>query len=41
VSHLSLSLRSSTRPVDEVLHEIAETVLPQFPRHVVSTSTAS
>ncbi|MFC4032365.1 TIGR03571 family LLM class oxidoreductase [Streptomyces polygonati] len=31
VSHLSLSLRCSTRPVEEVLHELAETVLPDFP----------
>jgi luciferase-type oxidoreductase len=31
VSHLSLSLRYSTRPVEEVLHELAETVLPDFP----------
>ncbi|MFE9747912.1 TIGR03571 family LLM class oxidoreductase [Saccharothrix saharensis] len=41
VSHLSLSLRSSRRPVDEVLREIAETVLPQFPRQPARTSTAS
>jgi len=32
VSHLSLSLRCGRRPVDEVLHELAETVLPSFPR---------
>lgn len=31
VSHLSLSLRCSTRPVEEVLHELAETVLPDYP----------
>ncbi|MCE6998199.1 TIGR03571 family LLM class oxidoreductase [Saccharothrix sp. S26] len=41
VSHLSLSLRSSTRPIDEVLHELAETVLPQFPRLPVGASAAS
>jgi len=30
VRHLSLSLRHCARPVDEVLHELAETVLPSF-----------
>jgi luciferase-type oxidoreductase len=31
VSHLSLSLRCSTRPVEEVLHELAEAILPDYP----------
>lgn len=31
VSHLSLSLRCGRRPVEEVLTELAETVLPAFP----------
>jgi luciferase-type oxidoreductase len=30
VSHLSLSLRCSSRPVDDVLYELAEAVLPEF-----------
>ncbi|MFI8194163.1 TIGR03571 family LLM class oxidoreductase [Streptomyces sp. NPDC085946] len=31
VSHVSFNLRPGDRPVDEVLHELAETVLPHFP----------
>jgi luciferase-type oxidoreductase len=31
VAHLSLSLRCATRPVVEVLHELAESVLAEFP----------
>jgi luciferase-type oxidoreductase len=38
VSHLSLSLRCGRRPVDDVLHELAEAVLPSYPRPVLSAS---
>ncbi|MFD8008790.1 TIGR03571 family LLM class oxidoreductase [Streptomyces sp. NPDC058955] len=31
VSHVSFNLRPNIRPVDEVLQELAETVLPHFP----------
>ena len=31
VNHVSLHLRSRTRPVDEMLAELAEYVLPEFP----------
>ncbi len=31
VNHVILNMRLSTRPVDEVLHELASTVLPRFP----------
>jgi len=31
VAHVSFNLRSGDRPVEEVLHELAETVLPHFP----------
>ncbi|MFE1952792.1 TIGR03571 family LLM class oxidoreductase, partial [Streptomyces sp. NPDC059524] len=31
VAHVSFNLRPGDRPVEEVLHELAETVLPHFP----------
>ncbi|MFJ9910795.1 hypothetical protein [Actinacidiphila glaucinigra] len=31
VAHVSLNLRPGDRPVAEVLHELAEEVLPHFP----------
>ncbi|MET8472895.1 TIGR03571 family LLM class oxidoreductase [Streptomyces sp. NPDC006422] len=31
VAHVSLNLRPSDRPIDEVLNDLAETVLPHFP----------
>ncbi|MET7519419.1 TIGR03571 family LLM class oxidoreductase [Streptomyces sp. NPDC005480] len=31
VAHVSFNLRPSDRPVEEILHELAETVLPHFP----------
>ncbi|MFG2881783.1 hypothetical protein ACGFYV_05570 [Streptomyces sp. NPDC048297] len=31
VAHVSFNLRPNDRPVDEVLHELAENVLPHFP----------
>ncbi|WP_329585837.1 hypothetical protein OG195_03015 [Streptomyces sp. NBC_01362] len=31
VAHVSFRLRPSNRPVEEILHELAETVLPHFP----------
>jgi len=37
VNHVILNLRNSTRPIDEVLHELAEDVLPAFPSHVTNT----
>lgn len=41
VSHLSLSLRCSSRPVEEVLHELAETVLPSFPSRTPETTAGA
>lgn len=32
VAHVSFNLRPNERPVDDVLHELAEDVLPHFPR---------
>ncbi|MFB7234092.1 TIGR03571 family LLM class oxidoreductase [Streptomyces sp. NPDC056269] len=31
VAHVSFNLRPGSRPVEDVLHELAETVLPEFP----------
>lgn len=41
VSHVSFNLRPSDRPVEEVLQELAETVLPHFPSPHVATATGT
>ncbi|MGW1163640.1 LLM class oxidoreductase [Streptomyces sp. NPDC002513] len=41
VSHVSFNLRPSDRPADEILQELAETVLPHFPSSGVPTATGS
>ncbi|WP_341868745.1 LLM class flavin-dependent oxidoreductase, partial [Streptomyces carpinensis] len=37
VAHVSFNLRPNDRPVEEVLHELAEDVLPRFPTPVLRT----
>lgn len=41
VGHLSLSLRASERPVEEVLYELAQTVLSEYPRAEPVPGTAA
>ncbi|MGW0514325.1 TIGR03571 family LLM class oxidoreductase [Streptomyces olivaceoviridis] len=41
VSHVSFNLRPGDRPVEEVLRELAETVLPHFPTPGVATATGA
>ncbi|MEV5148116.1 TIGR03571 family LLM class oxidoreductase [Streptomyces sp. NPDC052727] len=41
VSHVSFNLRPGDRPVEEVLHELAETVLPHFPTPDAATATGA
>ncbi|MEU6637808.1 TIGR03571 family LLM class oxidoreductase [Streptomyces rochei] len=41
VAHVSFNLRPGDRPVDEVLQELAETVLPHFPSAAASTSSTA
>ncbi|MEV7569243.1 TIGR03571 family LLM class oxidoreductase [Streptomyces tanashiensis] len=40
VSHVSFNLRPNDRPVDELLHELAEYVLPRFPAARATPSPA-
>ncbi|MEU6578835.1 TIGR03571 family LLM class oxidoreductase [Streptomyces sp. NPDC046805] len=39
VAHVSFNLRPNDRPVDEVLHELAEDVLPHFPTPSATPAT--
>ncbi|MFM9373675.1 TIGR03571 family LLM class oxidoreductase [Streptomyces sp. Da 82-17] len=41
VAHVSFNLRPGDRPVDEVLHELAETVLPHFPSRTTEARAAA
>ncbi|MGW1553016.1 TIGR03571 family LLM class oxidoreductase [Streptomyces sp. NPDC002346] len=41
VAHVSFNLRPGDRPVEEVLHELAETVLPHFPSPSTATGTGA
>jgi hypothetical protein len=41
VAHVSFNLRPGDRPVDEVLHELAEEILPHFPTTADSRRTAT
>ncbi|WP_186785318.1 hypothetical protein [Streptomyces misionensis] len=39
VAHVSFNLRPNDRPVDELLHELAEDVLPHFPTPATPAAT--
>ncbi|MER7220347.1 MULTISPECIES: hypothetical protein [Streptomyces] len=41
VAHVSFNLRPGDRPVEEVLQELAETVLPHFPSPNTTTGTGA
>ncbi|MBX6765905.1 MAG: LLM class flavin-dependent oxidoreductase, partial [Actinomadura rubrobrunea] len=40
VAHVSFNLRPGDRPVDEVLHELAEEILPHFPSRTAPVAPA-
>ncbi|MFF2412690.1 TIGR03571 family LLM class oxidoreductase [Streptomyces sp. NPDC058092] len=41
VAHVSFNLRPGNRPVEEILHELAETVLPHFPSPGTAAGTGA
>ncbi|MEU6037446.1 LLM class oxidoreductase [Actinomadura sp. NPDC047616] len=41
VAHVSFNLRPGDRPVEEVLHELAEEILPHFPSRTASAASAN